>query len=108
MRPLIRPRPLRFRKFYMNIVYCFDSNYFELEEDELDNYNIFICSYNYNSATGYVDSGTFNIKQINETSSDVVYQNNNIFIEVILPFIIVICCIALSFCLWHLFNKIKN
>ena len=92
----------------VNLNISFNSNYFEIDDEEIENYSIFICSYNYNSTTGYVDSGTFNIKQINQFSSDVIYTNNNDYIVIIISSIIVFGCIGAFFYLWYLMKKMKN
>ena len=80
----------------------FKSKYFEVAEDERVNYVNFLCNYDYNSTTGFVDSGSFYIQLVNTSESDIIYESNNFDIHegfaIFFGTIFVIC--GLAFLTW--------
>ena len=89
----------------INLNINFNSNYFTIDDDEITNNSVYICNYDYNSSSGYVDSGTFNIIQINQSSSDIVYNNSPGLIVILILIILFISFIGFYFICKHF--KIK-
>ena len=91
----------------INLNISFESNYFEIEENNLKDYSSFVCFYNYNSPSGFVDSGSFNIKHNIEITSDVIYDNNS-ELEIIGIVCSIIIIFALIIGLFYVFKFVKN